>query len=60
MAANEDDGGTKTATNGTLLDRTLCNPLVRRWSGHLCFVSSLLRKVDSKGIYNINTSVHNA
>ena len=37
-AAIEDDGGTKTATNGALSDRILRNLLARRWSGHLCLV----------------------
>ena len=37
-AAIEDDGGTKTATNGALSNRILRNLLARRWSGHLCLV----------------------
>ena len=37
-AAIEDDGGTKTATNGALSDRILRNLLGRKWSGHLCLV----------------------
>ena len=37
-AAIEDNGGTKTATNGALSDRILRNLLARRWSGHLCLV----------------------
>ena len=40
-AAIEDDGGTKTATNGTLSDRILRNLLARRWSSHLCLVLEL-------------------
>ena len=37
-AAIEDDGGTKMATNGALLDRILCNLLASRWSGYLCLI----------------------
>ena len=38
MTAIEDDGGTKTATNGALSDRILCNLLARRWIAFLCLV----------------------
>ena len=36
--AIEDDGGTKTATNGALSDRILCNLLPSRWISYLCLV----------------------
>ena len=38
-AAIEDDGGTKTATDGALSNRILCSFLASRSSGYLCLVS---------------------
>ena len=61
-AAIVDEGGAKTATNGGLTDRLLCNLLTRRWIGHLLLALKppFLEKSIQKVAYNINAFIHNA
>ena len=59
--AIEDDSGTKTATNGALSDRILCNLLASRWSSYLCLVlKPPSSEMSIQKSPKTNTSVHNA
>ena len=57
-AAIEDDGETKTATNGAYSGKNITHCVVQCWSGHPNNVwnSSPLIKVNSEVVHHINAS----